>query len=109
MTKVMSLWHGEMLVKRKTMAEIAADVSAAHKVSMRELTGKMRGPNNVAHARQEAMWMMCQQVYEDGRPRYSYQKVGQFFGRDHSTVVHAVQAHALRFGLSTLKRTLKAA
>ena len=46
----------------------------------------------IAHARQDAMRRIREAL------GYSYPRIGRFFGRDHTTVVHGVRASAARAG-----------
>lgn len=71
-----------------TMPEIAALVAKARGLTMEELRGESR-KWEFAHPRQEAMWLMR-------RAGRTTTQIGKFFGRDHSTVVHAEQAYAGR-------------
>lgn len=45
----------------------------------------------IARARQYAMWLLREQGF-------SFPEIGRRFDRDHSTVIHAVRAHAERIG-----------
>lgn len=92
MTDGLSLWHGQITIRPKgpTMAQITAEVAVRYGITVGQLKGP-RGPQSVAVPRQEAMWTM----HEVGR--FSHAQIGRFLGgRDHSTVVHGVQAHERR-------------
>jgi len=78
-----------------TMASIVADVAAERGVPVSVLMGRSQYKQDV-RARQEAMWR-CRDVREDdGRHRYALQQIGQFFKRDHTTIIHACKRHAER-------------
>lgn len=68
-----------------TMPEIARMVADVRGVTLPDLLSESR-KHQFAHARQEAMWLMR-------RAGRTTTQVGRFFGRDHSTVTHAEQAH----------------
>lgn len=98
---VRSLWHGELrfvalrdhpdepVDDRLTMATILADVAIEHGIDVRVLKGVSR-TKHVAHARQQAMAEMR------ATGLFSLPQIGAFLGRDHSTVLHGVRAHAKR-------------
>jgi chromosomal replication initiator protein len=56
---------------------------------MADLLGTKRNKKFV-RARQHAMWL-CHQ-----KTRFSTLRLGKFFQRDHTTVLHAIQAHEAR-------------
>lgn len=70
--------------ERMQMAEIVDEVSAVSGVSVSDIMGRSR-QGKVAKARQVAMW-------ECHGAKISYVQIGQFFDRDHTTVMHAVSA-----------------
>ena len=79
-----------------TMKAIAQEVAEAHGLSLADLQGPRTFPA-VAAARHEAMWRIRQVLREDGTPRYSFTKIGTFFGkRDHSTVAAACKRYAVK-------------
>ena len=47
----------------------------------------------IVHARHEAMYILRNKF------RLSYPRIGTIMGRDHSTVIHGVRAHAARIGV----------
>lgn len=98
--KLYSLWKGEIIitVPCRSMREILADIARIHQVHVRDILGSSR-QRWVAWPRQEAMWVMSQQVMEDGSPRYSLPQIGGVLGRDHSTVVHGLKVYAKRNGI----------
>lgn len=73
----------------RTMREIAEDVAARHGVTVVLLRSPLRF-RKLAWPRQEAMALM----YAQGR--YSHPQIGRYFGRDHTTVIYGVKAHAKR-------------
>ncbi len=85
---VLSLWRG-LLPVPVTMDGIARDVAAKHGLTLEQLRGRSR-KRRIAHPRQEAMWRMME------TERWSTIRVGRYFDRDHSTVIHACQVHAKR-------------
>lgn len=68
---------------------IADGVCAALKVNLRDLRSPLR-TQHIAHARQLAMYLM-REITE-----CSYPRIGDFFGRDHSTAIHGCQRIAAR-------------
>lgn len=103
MSRVLSLWKGNLLVNAKTMNQIGADVAAAWGVTVEDLKGdgKLR---KIAWARQEAMWLMADEVNLAGKPKYSRRQIGNWFNRDHSTVSYGCKVHALRNGITVAVR-----
>lgn len=51
---------------------------------------------DIVPARHEVFWTLRQITHPDGTPKYSYPAMGAVFGMDHSSVRHAVKAHAKR-------------
>jgi chromosomal replication initiator protein len=86
---VLSLYRGLIPKRAPTMREIAELVAERRGLTLEELRGSSR-VHKVCHPRQEAMALIMAQG------RFSYPQVGRFFDRDHSTVIHAVQAYAER-------------
>lgn len=92
MTEVLtSLWRGPIHIRprHKPMSEIAEEVADKYGVTVQQLKGEGQG-RWISHPRQEAMWRMRKETPN------STTKIGQFFGRDHTTVIHAVKAHERR-------------
>lgn len=84
-----------------TLAEIAFGVAAKYDVSVSDLCSPIETPmsagRNISHPRQEAFWIARRQRRTDGSYRHSLFAIGAFFGgRDHTTVLHGVRAHAER-------------
>jgi chromosomal replication initiation ATPase DnaA len=96
--KVLSLWKGEILIACKTMNQIGALVAENHNLTVKDLKGQSRLRPIVA-ARQEAMWLMAEEIRPSGTPRYTNAQIGGWFNRDHTTVIHGRRAHAKRAGL----------
>jgi chromosomal replication initiation ATPase DnaA len=89
---LLSLWRGLILapVRCRTMREIATAVAERHGLTRAELNIRTNR-FAIAHPRQEAMWEM----YQTGK--WSNGQIGVYFGGyDHSTVIHARQAHQAR-------------
>lgn len=74
-----------------TMRDIVQEVAARHKITLDEIYSSSR-EHRIAHPRQEAMAA----IYATGR--YSTTQVGRHFGKDHTTVVHALRRVAERRG-----------
>lgn len=70
------------------MSEIAARVALIHDLTVVELRSPVR-TINISHPRQEAMLIM----HEAG---YSMPRIGRFFRRDHTTVLHGIRAAKAR-------------
>ena len=87
----LSLWKGLIHVppRRATMREIAEQVARQHGLSLAHLVGPQRA-QRYSRPRQEAMWRMC----EAGR--WSLPRIGMFFDRDHTTILHGRRAHQAR-------------
>ena len=78
-----------------SMASIVADVAAERGVPISVLMGRSRLKRDV-RVRQEAIWRCREVRQDDGKPRYALQQIGQFFKRDHTTIIHACKRHAER-------------
>jgi hypothetical protein len=79
----------------ETLRDILRNVAAAHGFE----PGLLRGQNRtwvVVHARHH----FCYEAYHTGR--YSMPQIGRVINRDHTTVVHAIRAHARRNNLPSL-------
>ena len=82
-----------MMQHVQSMKAVISAIAEKHGLRPTDLTGPMRFKNYV-HARQEAAYVMRTQL------RRSYSTIGRALGnRDHTTIVHAVRAHAERNGL----------
>lgn len=81
--------------RRPTMKTIATAVAAKYGSSVEELMSDAR-QRAVVWPRQEAMWLMREEKAVNGKPRYSLPQIGHFFGRDHTTALHAIRAHEKR-------------
>lgn len=85
---------------RLMMSEILAEVAQRYGITVADL----RGPAQrwaISHPRQEAMWLMRQQVRSDGTFWHEVTKIARYLNRDHTTVLHGIAAHAARRGLPT--------
>ncbi len=105
MSQVRSIWQGNVLVNTRTQNQIGAAVAEAYGITVQDLKGRDR-TFRIAHARQEAMWLMSQELNLAGRPKYSRRQIGNWMNRDHSTVSFGCKAHALRNGLPFAARKM---
>lgn len=72
---------------------ILLDVAVRHEVTIQDLISGSR-ERHICHARQEAMWMA------HANTRLSMPSIGKRLGgRDHTTVMHGIRAHARRMAL----------
>jgi chromosomal replication initiator protein len=76
----------ERLTPRQERLRIVSDVAAEHRLPAEALLGRRR-TRNIAQARWQAM--------AEIRARFgdSTNQIGRLFGRDHTTVVHGLQAY----------------
>lgn len=92
MSVVLSLWRGLIEgppAPPALMRDIAIEVAARHSLTLADLSGRSKR-RHIAIARQEAMWEVWQAT------NYSFPRIGAFFKRDHTTVLHNVRVHAKR-------------
>lgn len=88
----------------RTMAVILADVARHYGLTIEELKSPSRA-YRISHPRQEAMWLMRQQLRPDGSSRYSYPQIGRFLGgRDHCTVIRGIRSLLARQAAETQAR-----
>lgn len=81
----------------KHCAKIIQEVARKYYQRPSDLTGRRRWPE-IMVARQEAYWRCRQEVKGIyGRP-LSYPRIGEAFGRDHSTIISGIAAHLKRMG-----------
>lgn len=93
MTEFLSRWQwrgplhapGLKNGSRREMERIVLDVAARAGIPIEDVMGRSRSRSVVA-ARQDAMHA----AYATGK--YSFPAIGDFFERDHTTVMHAVSA-----------------
>lgn len=71
--------------------DIVNEVAADHGVTAAEILGRSQ-KQRASQARHHAMFRVRNEVVIDGKPA-SFPRIGRWFGRDHSTVVHAFQRH----------------
>lgn len=69
--------------------EIVARIAAKHKLTKADIFGQSR-IIPITEARHEAMVEVAKAF-----PRWSYPRLGRFFNRDHTTVMHAVKKHGV--------------
>ncbi len=72
-----------------SFSAIVAEVCAKHGVSWRELVSQRRA-KPLVRARHEAYWRCIAET------RASYPQVARLFDRDHTTIMHGVNAHRRR-------------
>ena len=65
---------------------IKTHILATHPVTWEQIMSR-RKPKPIADARAEAMAMIRDRL------RWSYPMIGRYFGKDHSTVMYAVEQH----------------
>jgi hypothetical protein len=79
---------------RITVADVIRETAAKHRLTVAELLGPSRERKYV-RPRQEAMYQVFTKC-----PHISYPEAGRRMGgRDHTTVLHGVKAHAKRLGI----------
>lgn len=66
-------------------AEIIERISTLFRVSPKDVTGRRKFPP-LADARHVAMWVFRRPPF-----RYSYPRIADIFGRDHTTVLYGVR------------------
>jgi len=93
MITALSLWRGPVRL-RVTMKEICQEISDLYGVSVDELLGPKR-TKSISNARQHAMYLMAEQRH------LSLPRIGSFFNRDHTTILHGVRAHKARMEAAT--------
>lgn len=84
-----------------TLPEVALQVAAKHGLTVADLRAPHGGPGSkryeFSRPRQEAYWQAWRVMRPDGARRYSLNDIGRYFGgRDHTTVLWGVRAHAAR-------------
>ena len=80
------------MLRQRDLYDVARRVARAHDCTVGELVGRSRhkGPAAARHA----LWA---ELYSRGH--WSYPKLGELFGVDHSTVRDGVRAHCARFDI----------
>lgn len=91
----LSLWKGDFARAPLNLRSILNATADKHGVLASDILGLARC-RKIAHARQEFMWAAYQPMNKDGTHRFSLPKIGGFLGRDHTSVLHGVRAHAKR-------------
>lgn len=76
-------------------------VAAHYGCTFAEIVG-VRGTNAIATIRQEIFWELRQLKTEYGTPRFSWQQIGRWFGRDHSTALWGSQQHQRRLDVAAM-------
>lgn len=64
-------------------------VAARHRITVESILSTIRAPQ-IARARFEAMWLLRTHT------SMSYYRIGELFGRDHTTARHAIETYAKR-------------
>ena len=90
-----ALTPGDLRRARKVLS----DVAEARGVTLVDMLGEDR-VRPVAFARFEAMWRLRELRAPDGRRLFSLPRIGRLFGRDHTSVLHALRRHAQLNGLT---------
>ena len=80
----------DAVTPRKAKLAVVAAVAMKHGLTLPEIMGADRR-HHVAHARQEAFW-----VLRDTYPEMSLPAIGRMFGKDHTTVLHGIRQHEKR-------------
>jgi len=81
---------------RYAMRDIAIDTARRHGLTLDDLQGPARF-KNICAARFEAIWLIYQERFPDGRRVYSLPQIGAFFGgRDHTTALNAIRRYEAR-------------
>lgn len=80
---------GHLLQKRVWIKDIAKAVATRHEVTVSDLKSR-RTDKHVVRARQEAFWLA------KNLTSASSTIIGNFFNRDHTTVLHGIKRHAQR-------------
>ena len=76
----------------RTVSRILKSVADYHNVTVPEMKGRRR-TWSILFARQEAFYVLARGL------GLSTPRIGFFFGRDHTTVLHGIRQHAKRNGL----------
>lgn len=99
--QLLSIWKGPIAMPSDTIRECIELAADNHNITVTALKSQCR-IRKIAWARQEACWRLRNLTYLDGRPRLSFPRIAQLVGlTDHTTVIHAVRAHAKRNGEET--------
>lgn len=71
-----------------------AEVAVRHGMSVDDLLSRSSTTRAHTDARREAYVALRSVKREDGRPAWSYPAIGRMFGRDHTTILHALKSAA---------------
>jgi len=69
---------------------VARTISATHGIDLTDVLGRST-KREISNARQEIMFALRQRGW-------SYPRIGQVLGRDHTSIIHGVRAHERRLG-----------
>lgn len=75
--------------ERVTMRRLSAEIMEREGIPHEKWFEPGRQPNHIAHPRQEFMFLAR-------RAGFTTTQIGNFLGRDHSTVCHGSEAHEAR-------------
>jgi len=81
---------GRPIIDKQTLAMVLADVSVKHDILPSQITGRSR-ERHLVLARDEI-------VYRARMEGYSYESIGVFLNRDHTTIIAAERRHRRRVG-----------
>jgi len=86
-------WRRTLMARSgPTMAEIARATAAKYDMDVHMLRSRQK-TSLIVRPRQEAIYRCCTET------THSLPEIGNFFGRDHTTIMAARDAHARRMGL----------
>jgi chromosomal replication initiation ATPase DnaA len=85
-------------LSQRDLLELVGNVCRTHGVTVDEVCGRTR-TQAVSWARHETWW----RLRHHPERHYSLAEIGRLFGRDHTTVLHGIQAHRLRGAHALIK------
>jgi len=71
--------------------DLIATVAGAFGLKSDDLVGKSRLPR-IVHARAVAIRLIRERTWADGSPRHTVERIGNYLGREHTTISHALQS-----------------
>jgi hypothetical protein len=69
---------------------LIASIAEAFGLTADDLTGKRRLPR-IVHARALAIRLIRERTWADGTPRHTVERIGNFLGREHTTISYALE------------------
>lgn len=88
---------GQRSQTKRRNSELLECLAEIRGVTPLDIVGPDRGSLNVMRARNEYMWLLRQELNEDGNPQMSYQEIVKAVGRaDHTTAISACTATEAR-------------